>query len=296
MKKIVIAGGTGFIGKYSEAQFKLAGYVVLIISRKKEYVQWSDTAAMVKALNNADMLINFAGKSVNCRYNKANKKEIMYSRTLTTKKLGDALLLCNAPPPLWINSGTVTIYRHAEDRSMTEENGEIGKGFSVDVAKAWEKSFFDFRLPATRQIVLRISIVLGKGGALKPLANLVKCGLGGKQGKGTQMFSWLHIEDLFNIILFLQRHSECSGVFNCSSPKPVSNKVMMETLRTVLKRPFGLPAPEWLLKAGAALIKTETELILKSRWVIPERLEKEGYHFKFPDLSNALTDILRRKP
>jgi uncharacterized protein len=176
---------------------------------------------------------------------------------------------------------------------MTEEDGEIGNGFSVNVAKAWEKTFFDFELPETRQIALRMAIVLGKdGGAMQPMTRLVRLGLGGKQGNGNQMFSWIHIEDIFQIILFLAGHKELQGVFNCSAPNAVSNDRFMKTMRKVLHVHVGLPAPEWLLKIGAVLIGTETELILKSRWVEPRRLIDSGYKFVFPSLKPAIEDIL----
>src|SRR5690606_20244345 len=189
----------------------------------------------------------------------------------TTTILGESILACNTPPQLWINSSTATIYRHADDRPMTEENGEIGTGFSVDVATAWEQTFFSFKLPQTRQIALRIAIVVGKGGGvMTPYRNLVRFGLGGVQGTGNQKFSWIHVEDLFQIILFLRDREDLNGIFNCSSPSPVSNRELMKQIRRVMNVPFGLPAPKWLLELGAVLIKTETELVLKSRWVLPE--------------------------
>ena len=176
---------------------------------------------------------------------------------------------------------------------MTENEGEIGKGFSVNVATSWEKSFLSFKLPATRQAALRMAIVLGKdGGVIKPFVNLVRFGLGGKQGNGNQMFSWIHIEDVLRIILFFQSHKQLQGIFNCSSPNPVTNKTLMKTFRKVMNVPFGFPSPVWLLKLGAVIIKTEPELILKSRWVIPERLINEGYIFKFPTLDRAIKNVL----
>ncbi len=292
-KKIVIAGGTGFTGKYFTRKFKDAGYQVVIISRQRHHINWHDTRGVIDALENAAMLINLAGRSVDCRYNKKNKQEIYDSRVNTTKALGEAVLLCEIPPKLWINSSTATIYRHAEDRPMTESTGEIGTGFSVDVATNWEKAFFDFKLPATRQTALRMAIVLGKdGGVVKPLKNLVQFGLGGKQGSGNQMFSWIHIEDLYNIIIYLQQHEELSGVFNTSSPNPVTNKILMQLFRKKMNVPIGLPAPGWLLKIGAVIISTEPELILKSRWVLPERLLLAGFDFKYAELENALNEIM----
>jgi uncharacterized protein len=293
--KIVIAGGTGFIGQYLQKKFLLKGYKVAIISRQSPHVSWDHHKDIVQSLEGAEMLINLAGKSVDCRYNEKNKAEIFRSRTETTKILGSALLHCKNPPPLWINSSTATIYRHAEDRPMTEEGGDIGTGFSVEVAKEWEKAFFSFSLPATRQAALRIAIVLGPdGGVMTPYKHLVKFGLGGVQGPGNQRFSWIHIEDLFRIILFLNDDKELNGVFNCSSPDPVTNREFMAHLRSIMDKTIGLPTPKWMLEAGALFIKTETELVLKSRWVIPERLEKAGFVFQYDTLEKALGDLLEK--
>jgi uncharacterized protein (TIGR01777 family) len=176
---------------------------------------------------------------------------------------------------------------------MTEANGEIGECFSVNVAQAWEKEFFDFQLSATRQIALRMAIVLGReGGAMQPLKRLTKLGFGGRQGNGRQMFSWIHIQDIYQIIQFLINHEDLNGVFNCSSPNPVTNEALMQSLRKALNIKLGLPSPEWLLKMGAVLIRTETELILKSRWVVPDRLLKSGYSFSYPLVHEALEEIV----
>ncbi|MGB4843900.1 MAG: TIGR01777 family oxidoreductase [Ferruginibacter sp.] len=293
-KKIIIAGGTGFVGKYLSQKYKAIGYNVIIISRQKKHINWDDQSAIVTALENSTMLINLAGKSVDCRYNKKNKKTIFNSRTDTTKMLGNAILNCKIPPVLWINSSTATIYRHAEDRPMTESTGEIGSGFSVNVATNWEKAFFEFNLSATRQVALRMAIVLGKdGGVIQPLKNLVRFGMGGKQGKGNQMFSWIHIEDVFSIVEFTRQLDEVNGVLNTAAPNPVTNKMLMQLLRNNMNVKIGLPIPKWLLEIGAIIIKTETELILKSRWVVPERLSEAGFQFKYPDLNKALKNILK---
>mgnify|MGYP003575625327 CR=1 FL=1 len=293
MNKVVIVGGTGFLGNFLSQKFKAKGADVIIISRRKGDVLWNDNLGIIRALENATVVINLAGKSVDCRYNEGNKKEILRSRVETTQVIGECIQQCVQPPKLWINSSTATIYRHAEDRPMTEEDGEKGKGFSVDVATKWEQTFFDFHLPSTRQVALRMAIVLGKnGGVMQPLKKLTKMGLGGKQGKGNQMFSWIHIEDLFQIILFLQAHNEMAGVVNCSSPNPVMNVELMNSLRRALHVSIGMPSPKWLLEIGAVLIRTETELVLKSRWVLPDRLLKAGYAFTYPTLAGALDEIL----
>jgi uncharacterized protein len=293
MKKVILAGGTGFIGQYFEKQFIELGYDVKHISRQPQHISWNDKAAIIDALEDGELLINLAGKSVNCRYNESNKKEIMNSRLETTRILGESVLACKNPPQLWINSSTATIYRHAEDRPMTEANGEIGSDFSVDVATNWENTFYSFSLPKSRQIALRIAIVLGKdGGAMTPYINLVRFGLGGIQGSGKQMFSWIHIEDLFKIVLFLNKREDLNGTFNCSAPEPVSNREFMKKMRKAMNIPIGLPSPKWLLEIGSVMIRTESELVLKSRWVLPERLEREGYRFTFDTLDKTLQDIL----
>lgn len=293
-KRVVLAGGTGFIGKYFKEKFNDLGYEVKIISRQSSHITWDNKSEIVEALENSEMLINLAGKSVNCRYNSKNKEEILMSRIVTTEILGNSIIECKNPPLLWINSSTATIYRHAEDRPMTEEQGEFGSGFSVEIAKAWESSFFAFQFPKTRQVALRMAIVLGEdGGVMNPYKNLVRFGLGGVQGSGSQRFSWIHVEDLFHILLFLREKEEVSGVFNCSAPHPITNRELMDNLRKAMNRKIGLPSPKWMLEIGAFLIRTETELILKSRWVIPERLEREGYKFKINTIEKALQQILK---
>ncbi|TKJ89929.1 TIGR01777 family protein [Paenibacillus sp. CFBP13512] len=295
-RKVVLAGGTGFIGQYLEKKFTAMDIDVQIISRQSPHIAWDDYQGIVQALDGAEMVINLAGKSVNCRYNEQNKREIMNSRVETTQILGNAILDCEHPPAVWINSSTATIYRHAEDRPMTETKGEIGTGFSVDVAKAWEEAFFAFNLPHTRQAALRIAIVLGPGGGvMTPFQNLVRFGLGGHQGSGKQMFSWIHVEDLFQIILFIQEWESLEGVFNCTSPNPVTNRELMATMRKVMHRKGGLPASTWMLNLGARIIRTEPELVLKSRWVVPNRLIKEGFMFKYGRLEKALQHILHTK-
>lgn len=291
-KKVVLAGGTGFVGTYLREKYLSLGYEVKIISRQSGHIPWHDKQQIKEAIDGADVLINLAGKSVNCRYNQKNKDEILRSRVETTTILGNVIQECENPPSLWINSSTATIYRHAEDRPMTEEEGEIGSGFSVNVATAWEGAFFQFNLPKTRQVVLRISIVLGKDGGVYPVyRNLVRFGLGGKQGPGTQRFSWIHIEDLYRIILFIEEHEELSGVFNCSTPNVITNQELMQQLRQALGMKIGLPSPSWLLEIGAVFIRTETELILKSRWVIPDRLLNSGFTFRYDTIDKALQEI-----
>jgi len=222
----------------------------------------------------------------------------MDSRVNATRALGAAILTLQDPPKVWINAASATIYRHAEDRPMDEFNGEIANDFSVQVCKAWEQSFNDITLPHTRKIILRIGVTLGwqTGGVMQPYLNLVKTGLGGYQGNGRQMFTWIHITDLCRMIAWLYDTPTLNGVFNCTAPHPVANKVFMKTLRQSAGCGFGIPAPIALLKLGAALIGTETELLLKSRWVLPSRALQEGFTFRFPFLPEAFTDILAHMP
>jgi uncharacterized protein (TIGR01777 family) len=266
MEKIVLAGGTGFIGAYLQKKFVALGYQVIIISRDARYVLWSDTTAIVAALDNAKMLINLAGKSVNCRYTKENKALILASRLDTTRALGEAMQQCAKPPKLWLNASSSTIYRHAQDRYMTEADTEMDDGFSEQVVKQWEALFFSFADNATRQIALRISIVLGKDSAvINLLKKMVGFGLGGRQGSGKQMFSWIHVEDFYQSILLMMEKESLNGVINMASPRAINNAHFMQAFRKEMNVKIGLPAEAWMLKIGSVIIGTEPELVLKSR-------------------------------
>lgn len=291
--KIVIAGGTGFIGNYLKERYSELGYEVIVISRSdgKGKISWGNTSELVKALNNSTLLVNLSGKSVDCRYTYRNKWKILTSRTWTTLRLHEIIHQCEHPPQKWINSSTATIYRHSEDRAMTEDHGEIGTGFSVHVAKTWEATFFSQRHENMEQIALRTAIVLGNGSAFIPLKMLAKLGFGGPQGDGKQKFSWIHIEDLFRIIRHIERSQKTKKIYNCSSPNPTDNNDLMKLVREYHGRKWYIPIPTFLLKIGAFFIRTETELVLKSRWVIPENLEKEKFEFKYQDLEEAIKAI-----
>jgi uncharacterized protein len=297
--RLVIAGANGFMGLVLIEYFK-PHYDVQTITRKPLMIPettnhlWdgktlSDWASV---LDGAEVLINLAGRSVNCPYNEANKKEIFDSRTNSTKILGEAIAKAKNPPKVWLNSSTATIYRHAEDRAMNDETGEMGSGFSVEVAKLWEKTFFDTPTPHTRKVAMRTAMVLGKhGGVLPVLANLARYGLGGMMASGKQYISWVHEQDVCRAVEFLI-DSGLEGTVNISAPNPLQNATFMAQLRQHLKQPIGLPATKWMLEIGAVLLKTETELILKSRRVISTRLEAEGFRFKFPALKETFADLL----
>jgi uncharacterized protein (TIGR01777 family) len=190
---------------------------------------------------------------------------------------------------------SATIYRHAEDRPQDEYTGEVGDDFSMRVCKSWEKTFFGHRTPFTRKIALRTAITLGRGGALAPYRRLVKWGLGGKQGDGRQMYSWVHIEDLGRAIEWFFDHPDMEGAYNIVAPEPLTNARFMAALRQAIGCRFGLPAPAWLLKFGAALIGTETELVLKSRWVLPTKLARTGFRFRYSKLNEALASLMNRE-
>jgi NAD dependent epimerase/dehydratase family enzyme len=315
--RVVIGGSSGFMGRRLVAHYRDAGREVVTISRSGADLTWTDQAGIDAAADGAALVIGLAGKSVSCRYTPESRAEIFASRLDTTAVLSGAIARAARPPALWVNSSTATIYRHAEDRPMTEATGEIGTGFSVEVAKAWERALFADSLPATRRVALRSAIVLGHGGVLGPLRNLAKLGLGGAQHdgwwpvskrrreagtahlpgarRGRQRFSWIHVDDVVGIIDFLEEHADLSGPINASSPNPVDNATFMASVRKTLGVRFGPPMPRWMLEIGAIGIRTETELILKSRWVLPEKLLAAGYEFRYPTLDAALRESFDRE-
>lgn len=317
MTEWVIAGASGFMGRFLVDRLRAGGDRVSTIGRREGDATWADADGIRRVLDGADVLLNLAGRSVNCRYGPENRAEILESRVRTTRALGDAVAGSARPPAVWLNSSTATIYRHAEDRPMTESTGELGEGFSVSVARAWEAAFFEPDLPATRRVALRTAIVLGDGSALVPLLRLARFGLGGPQldGRwfrsrrresagtlhefrargGRQKFSWVHLEDVLGVARFLVERPDLDGVVNVAAPNPVDNVELMRTIRRVLGVPLGLAAYRWMLELGAWAIRTETELVLKSRWVVPERLLAAGYRFRHPDLEPAIRAIVAER-
>jgi len=299
MKIIIIAGGSGFLGQVLENYFSSKGYSVKILTRnpkRENELYWNaeDLGEWTKSLENAYALINLTGKSVDCRYTDGNKKLIYDSRIDSTHALGLAINLCENPPKVWFNSSTATIYASSLEFQNDEENGIIGNDFSMNIAKSWEEAFYSIKNPTTRKIALRTAIVLGKkGGAMIPLKRLTKLGLGGKQASGKQKISWIHEQDFARAIDFLMNDQNLEGNFNLSVPNPTNNKTFMATLRRILNIPFGISHPKWLLEFGAKLIGTETELVLKSRNVVPKRLHQNGFSFKFDDLNLALNDLIK---
>lgn len=354
-KKIVIAGGTGFIGQAMARYFGKENRVILLSRQAVSSQQNKYDHQFVKAadgynitywrwdgvhiekhwlqdIDGADIVINLAGKSVNCRYTPKNKQQIINSRMQSTNAVGEAIRQSAVPPKLWINAASATIYRHTTDTPNDELTGvissarfdnmpysrldrvryrykkfrtrlrygkhsapykELDNDFSVHVCQQWEQALFNQRTPFTRKIALRIAIALGDGDIMTPYYNLIKAGLGGAQGNGNQMYSWLHIEDLCRIVEWSYEHHDMEGVYNCCVPHAVTNAHFMKTLRTFTGKQFGLRLRTWMLELGAALIGTESEMVLKSRWVYPARLLQSGFAFKYNDLEHALANIIR---
>ncbi|MCU0431178.1 MAG: TIGR01777 family oxidoreductase [Cytophagaceae bacterium] len=301
LEKIVIAGGNGFIGNYLCRYFESMGVNVVLLSRKpipgaSQVVLWDGEVlgSWAQCLEGADILINLAGKSVNCRYHEKNKKALYHSRLHTTALLGAALRQCQRPPALWINASSATVYRHATDRPMEEYTGELGSDFSPELVKAWEQTFFQSEVPGVRQIALRMAITLEANGGVFPYyLGLVKALLGGKQGMGTQKFSWIHAEDIARAILWMYMHPPMNGIYNLSAPNPSDNQTFMRLLRNEHGTPWGIPLSAWMLELGAWLMNTETELLLKSRWVLPQRLTDSGFEFKYPHLEACVKACFR---
>lgn len=286
--KIVIAGGTGYLGRLLIDHFrKEKENEIYVLTRSQKlntaevhYLQWDGVTKgyWTSFLENVDVLINLAGKSVNCRYTEKNKTEIYKSRLESTAILCEVVQHLVSPPKVFIQSSSATIYEHSENKLMTEAEGTIGIDFSMDVCKKWEEVFNSYELPKTKKIVTRTSIVLGnKGGAFPLMKRLTQLGMGGKQGKGNQFISWITEEDYIKAIEFLISKPE--GVYNLCVPNPIRNKEFQKILRKRLKKTVGIPSSKWMLKIGAKLIGTETELLLKSRKVYPEKLLKLDYSF-----------------
>ncbi|TCD11498.1 TIGR01777 family protein [Pedobacter frigidisoli] len=304
-KKIVLAGGNGYLGGLLANHFSHLADEVIILARKPHAQKGNITTVLWDGktedswkvlLKDADLLVNLCGKNVNCRYTKKNKEEIINSRIVPTRLLGKVISEIQNPPKLWINITSSTIYRHAEDRWQDEKNGEIGTGFSVEVCKAWESSFFESETPQTRKIALRMGIVLGrKDGAFPRLLNLVKFGLGGKQGDGKQYVNWVHEKDAIQSIDWLLRNNNINRIVNCTSPNAVTNNTLMQSIRKAKGMPFGIATPAWLLTIGALIIGTETELILKSRWVKPAVLLDNGFKFQYENIDEAVHGILDKE-
>jgi uncharacterized protein (TIGR01777 family) len=311
--KVLIPGGSGHIGTILARAFHERGDEVIVLSRTPtntlpwRVVQWDgetrgDWAA---EFNGAQVVINLAGQSVNCRYTSENRRNIIDSRLNSTRVVGQAIAQASNPPAVWLQASTATLYAHRYDAANDEATGVIGGDepnapetwrFSIDVVKAWERAANESETPHTRKVLMRTAIVMspGRGGPFDTLLRLVRFGLGGQSGDGRQFISWLHDADLVRSVFWLIEKDELSGPVNLAAPNPLPNAEFMRLLRKAWGAPVGLPATKWMLELGAFTLRSETELILKSRRVVPTRLLQSGFAFQFPNWREAAKDLCER--
>ncbi len=307
--KIIIPGGSGQVGTLLARAFTKDGHRVTVLSRNPKLCQWltikwdgKTLGKWTKELEGADVVINLAGLSVNCRYNQKNRDLIMNSRIYSTRVIGEAIKQCNNPPKTWLQASTATIYKDSYEKPNDEFTGIIGRGepgvpdtwnFSIDVATSWERTMDEAKVPHTRKVKLRSSIILNpdSGSIFDTLLRLVRFGLGGKTGSGDQFVSWIHYEDFIKCIYWIIDNEDISDFINVCSPNPLSNKDFMEALRSAWGIRIGLPASKLMLEIGTFLLRTETELVLKSRRVIPGILNKSGFEFSYPVWQQASVDL-----
>jgi uncharacterized protein len=310
--KVVIPGGSGHVGTLLADAFHRGGDAVVVLSRQAggrpwRVVHWDGVSlgAWANELDRADVVINLAGRSVNCRYTARNRREILDSRVASTRIVGRAIAQAVYPPRVWLQMSTATIYAHRFDASNDERTGQLGGGepnapaawrFSTDVARAWEATLADASTRGTRKVALRSAIVMSphRGGPFDLLLRLVRSGLGGRAGDGRQYVSWVHEDDFVEAVRWLICHDEISGIVNIAAPNPVPNADFMQAIRDAARVRFGLPASEWMLSLGALALRTETELLLKSRRVTSTRLIESGFAFKHPIWREAALDLYRR--
>ncbi len=310
--RIVIPGGSGQVGQRLALYLQQRGHHVTILTRGPYTAPWQTVhwdgeqiGPWTDHLEGADVCINLAGRSVNCRYTAANRESIYHSRIRTTRLLNQVIAGLAAPPRVWLNASTATIYRHALDRPMDELTGQLGGNepgapetwnFSIRVAKDWERAFFETEAPRTRKVAMRSAIIFSPapGNAFAVFSNLARVGIGGKQGNGRQFVSWIHEADFARAVEFLIARDDMEGPVNIASPNPETNREFMATLREAWNMPNGLPIPAPFMEIGAFFLRTETELVLKSRRVIPTRLVNAGFKFEFPYWPHAAEELVHQ--
>ncbi len=310
--RIVIPGGSGQVGHILARHYHAQGHTVTVLSRSPRPEPWRTVSwdgltpgAWATELEQSDVCINLAGRSVNCRYNTENRRTIYESRIRSTVLLNQVIASLNQPPRLWVNASTATVYRHAPDRAMDEASGELGGNepgapdtwnFSIEVAKRWEQAFFSTSTPRTRKIASRSAMTFSpdRGGVFDVLSGLVRCGLGGRQGPGSQYVSWIHEADFVRAMDLLIARDDFSGIINLASPNPLPNCDFMRALREAWGVRISLPIPRWMLEIGAFVLRTESELVLKSRRVVPSRLLAAGFQFLFPEWPAAARELVAR--
>jgi uncharacterized protein (TIGR01777 family) len=303
----VIFGANGFLGRYLCRHWVRKGYEVVAVARNREgwsgdgmFLPWDGKNAgpWELALEGASVVVNLCGRSVDCRYHEENRRSILASRIDSTRAIARAIRQCEKPPALWMNASTATWYRHAEDHPQNEWQGEPGEGFSVDVARRWEEAFFGEMTPAaTRKVALRTGMVMAHEAksVFAVLCQLTRCGLGGNWGDGNQRISWIHMEDWLAALDFIVQDPFLDGAINLTAPEAPTQSKWQQSLREALAMPLGLPATRWMLECGAWLLGTETELILKSRWVEPLRLQQAGFRWRFHRAENMMQDLMHRR-
>jgi uncharacterized protein len=312
--KILIPGGTGQVGTMLARVFHHEGHEVVVFGRspKPDAVPWrvmrwdlADLKGWAHEVDGADVVINLAGRSVNCRYTPKNRDEILQSRVQSVIAVGQAISQASRPPAVWLQASTATIYSHRYDAPNDEVSGILGGAepdappswrFSIQVAMEWEKALDEAPTPATRKVKLRSAVILSpdRGGIFDTLLTLVRRGLGGTSGDGRQYVSWIHEVDFIRSISFLIERDDMDGVVNLSSPEPLPNREFMAALRRAWGAPIGLPATKWMLELGAIFLGTESELVLKSRRVTPARLLQEGFSFTYPSWPEAARELCER--
>ena len=310
--RIVIPGGSGQVGTILAREFHTRGEQVVVLARSPrsapwQVIQWDarTLGPWAAALDGVDAVINLAGRSVNCRYTAANRRAILDSRVESTRVVGQAIAGATTPPRVWLQASTATIYAHRYDAANDEATGVIGGDepdapdtwrFSIDVAKAWEQACNEAPTPRTRRVLLRSAMTMSpdRGGIFDTLLALTRRGLGGTSGDGRQYVSWIHDRDFIRAVDFLIARNDLSGPVNLAAPGPLPNAEFMRALRRAWGTRIGLPATRWMLEVGAMFLRTETELILKSRRVVPRRLLESGFAFEFPTWPEAAQDLCRR--
>ena len=309
--KIVLPGGTGQVGTILARAFVADGHDVVVLSRKPgsapwRVVEWDATTngSWAAEINSADVVINLAGRSVNCRYTAENRRIIKESRVQSTRAVGEAIARAARPPRVWLQMSTATIYAHRFDAPNDEATGIVGNApnepdtwkFSIDVATSWERAANEAIAPHTRKVLMRSAVVLSpdRGGIFDVLLGLVRRGLGGKNGDGRQYVSWIHDRDFVRAVSWLIDRPELDGPVNLASPNPLPNAEFMRALRHAWGTRIGLPATKWMIELGAFLMRTESELVLKSRRVVPGRLPQSGFTFEHPTWPEAAADLCRR--
>ena len=297
--KVVIAGGSGFLGRALAGHLSAQGHQPVVLTRTPREamdVSWDGATAgqWKKELDGAGVVLNMTGRTVNCIYTEANRREIIESRVNSIRALGDAIRQCQNPPLVWIQASSLAIYGHTDQ--PTTERSPHGSGFSVGVCEAWEAELTRQAPASVRTCVLRLGLVLGPdGGLLVPFRRLARLGLGGTVGSGGQYMSWIHMNDFLGMVMLCLRDQSFSGVFNATGPAPATNREFMRALRAALGLPWSPPVPSICVRFGARFImKTEAELALKSMRCLPERFQQAGFTFEHDRLDRALTDIMSR--